>query len=253
MKLISFNVNGIRAIAKKGLLEKIAAFDADIIAFQETKSTVAQANEVLFGSGYEVYGNQAERAGYSGTAILSRVPVLSSQLGIGIAEHDDEGRVVTIELADFFVVNVYVPNSGNGLVRLPYREHWDKAFTQYLNDLQKKKPVIVCGDLNVAHQRIDIARPDANYNKTAGYTQHEIDGLSHLLATGFVDSFRELHPEKVAYSWWSYRGGAREKNIGWRLDYFLVDKRLRKNILDATILQDVHGSDHCPVGLMLSL
>jgi exodeoxyribonuclease-3 len=250
MKIISFNVNGIRAIAKKGLAEILRAIDADIYCFQETKATAAQTAEVLAEMfGYAVYANEAERAGYSGTAILSRIVPQSVSNGIGHAEHDQEGRVVTAVFEDFILVTVYTPNSGNELVRLDYRETWDAAFRAYVQGLRKEKPVIICGDLNVAHQRIDIARPDANYNKTAGYTQREIDGMEHLLAAGFVDSFRHFYPDTVKYSWWSYRGGARQKNIGWRLDYFLVDEQLQSRLKEAFILNEVAGSDHCPVGI----
>jgi exodeoxyribonuclease III len=252
MKLVSFNVNGIRAIAKKGLAEMLREMDADIFCFQETKATEAQTAEALIDvAGYQVFAHEAERAGYSGTAILTRVAPLHIARGIGKPEHDAEGRVLTATFSDFYLVNVYTPNSGNELVRLDYRAVWDAAFKDYVAHLQETKPVIICGDLNVAHQRIDIARPDANYNKTAGFTQTEIDGIDQLLTSGFEDSFRYLHPEEVKYSWWSYRGGARQKNIGWRIDYFLVDRRLMPRLQGAFILNDVPGSDHCPVGINL--
>lgn len=250
MKLISWNVNGIRAVAKKGLNEIIKDFDADIICFQETKAQVSQVQEVLEELGWHVAANEAQRKGYSGTAIMSKEKPLNVTLGIGIEEHDQEGRVVTAEFDTFFVVNVYVPNSGNGLARLDYRTQWDQDFLNYLNGLKSKKEVICCGDMNVCHQEIDIARPKSNYNKTAGYTQKEIDGMTQFIQNGFVDSFRTLHPEKVKYSWWSYRGGAREKNIGWRLDYLLVSEQLMKQVQDSFILNEVMGSDHCPVGII---
>lgn len=252
VKIISFNVNGIRAIAKKGLLTTLENLKADIFCFQETKATAAQVAEVFQNLGsYQVFANQAERAGYSGTAVVTRIAPEKVTYGIGIPEHDNEGRVITATFEHFHLVNVYVPNSGNELVRLDYRHQWDNDFTAYLIALQKTKPVILCGDLNVAHTPMDIARPQANYNKTAGYTQTEIDGLTGLLAKGFVDSYRFKNPETVCYSWWSYRGGAREKNIGWRLDYFIVDQALVKEIATADILTAIEGSDHCPVQLEL--
>ena len=252
MKIISFNVNGIRAIAKKGLLATLENMQADIFCFQETKATAAQVAEVFQEfEGYQVFANQAERAGYSGTAIVTRVAPEQVTYGIGHDVHDNEGRVITATFQNFHLVNVYVPNSGNELVRLDYRSQWDADFTAYLVGLQKSKPVVLCGDLNVALTPMDIARPQANYNKTAGYTQVEIDGLTNLLNKGFVDSYRFKNPETVCYSWWSYRGGAREKNIGWRLDYFVVDQALAPKIGTAEILTTIEGSDHCPVLLEL--
>lgn len=251
MKLISWNVNGIRAVAKKGLIEICESFEADIIGFQETKAQISQVEEVLAPLGYHVCANEAERKGYSGTAIASKEKPLSVTLGIGIEEHDNEGRTVTAEFENFFVVNSYIPNSGQGLKRLEYRETWDDAMLNYLKGLEEKKPVIFCGDMNVCHQAIDLARPKPNYNKSAGYTQKEIDGMSNYINAGFVDSFRTLYPETIKYSWWSYRGGARAKNIGWRLDYFLVSESLMPEVKDSIILNDVMGSDHCPVGLII--
>jgi exodeoxyribonuclease-3 len=251
MKLISWNVNGIRAVAKKGLNDIITGFEADVICLQETKATVEQVKEVLTDLPYHVHANEAERKGYSGTAILSKEEPLSVSYGIGIEEHDNEGRVVTAEFDDFYVVNAYVPNSGSGLKRLDYRAQWDQDLTQYLSGLNELKPVLFCGDLNVCHQEIDIARPKANYNKSAGSTQKEIYGLSNLLDAGFTDSFRHLYPEAVKYSWWSYRGGARAKNIGWRLDYFVVADEFMDQVSDSFILNEVMGSDHCPVGITL--
>ncbi len=249
MKLLSFNVNGIRAAAKKGLLQSIEEIDADVIGFQETKATEDQVREVLFGLDYHIYAFSAEKKGYSGTAIISKTEPLSYQYGIGILEHDGQGRAITCEFEDFYVLNVYVPNSGNGLVRLPYRMTWDAALLNYIKELEKKKPVVYCGDLNVAHTPMDIKNAKSNYNRTPGYTQDEIDGLERYLNAGLVDTFRNLHPEEVKYSWWSYRAGARANNVGWRLDYFLVSDSLMPKVKEAFILNDVLGSDHCPVGI----
>ena len=251
MKLISWNLNGIRAVAKRGLLDIITELDADIICFQETKAQIHQTEEVLAPLGLHVAANEAEKKGYSGTAIVSKTAPLSVIKGIGIEEHDNEGRVITAEFDDFFVVNAYVPNSGQGLKRLDYRQQWDKDFLKYIKGLETKKPVLFCGDLNVCHKEIDIARPKPNYNKSAGYTQVEIDGMDNFVNSGLVDSFRALHPDEVKYSWWSYRGGARQKNIGWRLDYFLVSESLMPKVKQAEILNEVMGSDHCPVSLTL--
>jgi exodeoxyribonuclease-3 len=251
MKLISFNVNGIRASVGKGLHATLHQLDADIVCFQETKATPEQVATALGGvNGYHVHANGALKAGYSGTAIASKEKPLDVQRGIGVNEHDDEGRVVTCVFKDVVTVCVYTPNSGEGLKRLSYREKWDAAFRAYVNNLATGKlPVIVTGDLNVAHQPIDIARPKENYNKTSGYTQQEIDGLSSLLDTGWVDTFRHLHPGVVKYSWWSQRLGARAKNVGWRIDYVLVNKGFEKKVKNAFILNEVMGSDHCPVGI----
>jgi len=253
MKLISFNVNGIRASVKKGLKESLEQIDADVVCFQETKATPEQVAEALTGlNGYELYAYSAERKGYSGTAILTKQKPLSVRKGIGMEEHDQEGRLITLEFEKYYVVTSYVPNSGNGLVRLDYRETWDQALSDYLLGLQKNKPVVFCGDLNVAHTEMDIARPKSNYNKTAGYTQREIDGMDRYIGeAGLIDSFRHLNPETVKYSWWSYRAGAREKNIGWRLDYFLISNSIVNQLKEAFILNEVHGSDHCPVGIVL--
>ncbi|QTN37673.1 exodeoxyribonuclease III [Cryomorphaceae bacterium] len=254
MKFISFNVNGIRASVKKGLLDSLVEMDADAVCFQETKATPEQVAEALTGlQGYHLHAYSAEKKGYSGTAIISKEAPQSVTYGIGIEEHDQEGRVITAEFDEYYLVTAYVPNSGNGLKRLDYRSQWDADMAAYLERLQEQKPVMFCGDLNVAHQEIDIARPKSNYNKTAGYTQKEIDGMDRFLnQTGLVDTFREQHPEEVKYSWWSYRAGAREKNIGWRLDYFLVSKALMPRISSSFILNEVLGSDHCPVGIEMS-
>ncbi|MCB0760441.1 MAG: exodeoxyribonuclease III [Flavobacteriales bacterium] len=252
MKIISWNVNGVRAIMKKGFAERVAEMNPDILCLQETKAQDDQVAEALSElQGWHLVSNSAVRKGYSGTAILSRQKPLSTSRDIGIDEHDQEGRVVVAEFDSFQVVCVYVPNSGNGLARLDYRSGWDKDFQNYLVELDAKKPIIVVGDLNVAHQPIDIARPKSNYNKTAGYTQVEIDGMTSLLNAGFTDSFRHLYPDTVKYSWWSFRGGAREKNIGWRIDYSLVSSQLLPSLKDAFILNEMEGSDHCPVGVVI--
>ncbi len=252
-KLISWNVNGIRAAAKKGFFDRLADMNPDALCLQETKAQDDQVAEVMVDlKGYTLNSNSAEKKGYSGTAILSKATPLAVQADLGVKKHDTEGRILRVEYPEFNLITVYTPNSGNGLKRLEYRQTWDKAFRSYIKALDKEKPVVVCGDLNVAHSDIDLANPKSNYNKTAGYTEQEIDGLTRHLKAGFVDSFRHLHPDATgAYSWWSYRAGARERNVGWRLDYFLVSKRLADNIKSAFILPDVHGSDHCPVGLEL--
>lgn len=253
MKLISFNVNGIRAAEKKGLHQSLEEINADVYCFQETKANEAQVAEVFFGMNhFYVHANEAKRPGYSGTAIASKKEPVSWLKDMGLDEHDKEGRLTGAEFEDFYLVNVYVPNSQNELARLPYRKTWDAALREYMQELEKKKPVILCGDLNVAHRPIDIARPEANYNKSPGYTQAEIDGLDNILAAGYTDSFRYLYPDKVKYSWWSFRAGARARNIGWRLDYFIVSNALRPKLNDAFILNSVEGSDHCPVGIEIN-
>lgn len=254
MKLISWNVNGIRAAVKKEFLDQFAALNADIFCLQETKAQDDQVAEALADlSGYHLSSHSAVKKGYSGVAVLSKSEPLKVTTGIGADEHDQEGRVICLEFEDFFLVNVYVPNSGSGLKRLDYRSEWDQAFANYLSGLLKKKQLIVTGDFNVAHEAIDLARPKANYNKTSGYTQTEIDGMDGLLKVGLFDSFRELYPEKVQYTFWSQRFGARAKNVGWRIDYFLVDHRLRSSVREAFILDQMMGSDHCPLGLEIDL
>ena len=251
-KLISWNVNGIRASVKKGFVDRVAEMQPDVLCLQETKAQddqVAEALESL--EGYHVFSNSAVKKGYSGTAILTRAEPATVQPNLGVKKHDLEGRVLRAEYPDFNLVTVYTPNSGNGLKRLEYRQTWDKAFRTYIKKLDAEKPVVVCGDLNVAHEPIDLANPKSNYNKTPGYTQAEIDGLSRHLKLGLVDTFRQLHPEEVAYSWWSMRTNARERNIGWRLDYFLASKRVMDNVTAAYIMPEIHGSDHCPVALEL--
>lgn len=254
MRIASWNLNGIRAVASKGLIEIIDTQlgKPDIICFQETKAQDDQVSEALLGlHGYHISSNSAETKGYSGVAILSKQKPLSVEKGMGIKEFDHEGRVLTLEFDDFYVVSVYTPNSQNELRRLPYRKEWDQVFIAYLNKLRAKKPVICCGDLNVAHQEIDIARPKSNYNKSAGYTQEEIDGFSQLLSSGFIDTFRHFHPTSIEYSWWSYRMNAREKNIGWRIDYILASHELKDKLKNGWINSEVFGSDHCPIGLEL--
>lgn len=254
MKIISWNVNGIRAVQGKGFSETLAQLDADCILLQETKAQPEQIDTALAHiDGYQLYSNSAERKGYSGVALLTKHPPLQVGNDIGIAEHDQEGRVLSAEFEHFILVNVYVPNSGQGLARLDYRQSWDRDFLAYMQQAAGRKPLIIGGDFNVAHQEIDIARPKANYNKTAGYTQTEIDGFSHLLGAGFTDTFRHFHPDAVAYSWWSFRANARAKNIGWRIDYLLASQPLLGKIKQAFILPEITGSDHCPVGIEIEI
>ncbi len=251
MKILSFNVNGIRAIVGKSFIADMQEIDFDIICLQETKATVEQVKLAVAPlSDYHVYANEAEKKGYSGTAILSKTLPKSVAYGIGKSEHDQEGRVVCLEYEDFYLVNVYVPNSGNTLLRLPYRKTWDIDFCSYLKKLEETKPVVVCGDFNVAHKSIDLARPKPNYNKSAGHMQEEIDGLDRYVDSGFIDSFRSFSPTtENHYSWWSYRAGARQRNIGWRIDYFLVSESLVPKLSAAEIHSEILGSDHCPVSI----
>lgn len=253
MKIISWNVNGIRAIAKKNFFSDLQQLNPDILCLQETKANPQQVAETLDSlKGYTIFANSAEKAGYSGTAIISKTDPVSVSMGIDILEHDGEGRVICFETKEFFLVNVYVPNSGSELKRLGYRQEWDLAFFNYLKNLEKTKPVIVCGDLNVAHKAVDLANPKANYNKYAGYMQEEIDGMDRFVNGGLTDTFRTLYPDaKQRYSWWSYRAGARSKNIGWRIDYFLVSEFFMPKVKEAFIREDIEGSDHCPVGIVL--
>jgi exodeoxyribonuclease-3 len=254
MKIISWNVNGIRSVQSKGFAEILARLDADCILLQETKAQADQIDKALEGiDGYHIYSNCAERKGYAGVTILSRHEPLQIIHDIGIAEHDQEGRVIVAEFEDFYLLNVYVPNSGEALARLDYRQSWDLEFLAYCQQLQSKKPIIACGDFNVAHREIDIARPKPNYNKSAGYTQVEIDGFSRFLDAGLVDTYRHFHPDTVAYSWWSFRGGARARNVGWRIDYVLTSKAMVGKVKQAFILPDITGSDHCPVGIEIDL
>jgi exodeoxyribonuclease III len=251
MKIISWNVNGIRAVMKKGFLDFVQKENPDILCLQETKAHPDQVDEML--KEYENhYWNSAEKKGYSGTAIFSKIKPLSVQYGIDKENHKGEGRIIALEFQKYFLVTVYTPNSGEGLKRLDYRKEWDEKFLQYLKKLEKSKTVIVCGDLNVAHTEIDLANPKSNYNKTAGYTQTEIDGLQKYFDHGFIDTFREFNKEPKQYSYWSYRMSARSRNVGWRIDYFLVSKNLMNEVKKAFILQEVLGSDHCPVGITLT-
>lgn len=251
-KIISFNVNGIRAIAQKSFLPDMQTVDADIICLQETKATVEQVKETVATlSEYQVFANEAEKKGYSGTAILTKIKPISVEYDMGIAEHDTEGRVICAEYDSYYLVTVYVPNSGSELLRLGYRQTWDADFLAYLKKLEDKKPVLVCGDFNVAHKAIDLARPKQNYNKAAGYMQEEIDGMDAFHQAGLIDTFRALNPEEVKYSWWSYRAGARQKNIGWRIDYFLCSESFMPSVKESFILNEVLGSDHCPVGIVV--
>ncbi|HRP53831.1 MAG TPA: exodeoxyribonuclease III [Fluviicola sp.] len=253
MKLLSFNVNGIRAITAKTFISDMKTLDYDVICLQETKATVEQVQEAVKSLGYEyVYANEASRKGYSGTAIISKSKPLSVSYDMGVGTHDDEGRIICAEYEQFYLVTVYVPNSGSELLRLPYRQTWDEDFLKYLKNLETKKPVVVCGDFNVAHQAIDLARPKENYNKAAGYMQEEIDGMNAFTSQGFIDSWRLIHGDEVKYTWWSYRAGARQKNIGWRIDYFLVSTSIKNKVKDAFIHNEIMGSDHCPVGLILA-
>ncbi len=249
MKLISWNVNGIRSVLGKGLHDFLAAEQADIVCLQETKARAEQVPDTF--DGYEIVWNSAEKAGYSGTAIFSKVPPISVRLGLGLDIHDKEGRVITAEFADFYVVNVYVPNSKRELTRLDYRvKSWGPDFRAYLKNLEKTKPVIFCGDLNVAHKEIDIARPKANV-MNAGFTIEERTDFDSFLAEGFIDTFRELESGPNHYTWWSYQSQARERNIGWRIDYVCISPELRPRLKEAFIRPHVTGSDHCPVGVVL--
>ena len=248
MKFVSWNVNGLRAIMTKGFDEIFASFNADFVCLQETKMQAGQLDYCP--NGYQAYFNYAEKKGYSGVAIYTRYTPLSVTQGIGVPEHDTEGRVVTLEYDTFFLVCVYTPNAQDELKRLEYRMSWEDAFRKYLMRLDSKKGVIVCGDLNVAHEEIDLARPKDNRNNP-GFSDQEREKMTRLLRSGFTDTFRALYPTKVQYSWWSYRMMAREKGIGWRIDYFLISDRLRPALSAATIHDDVFGSDHCPVSIEL--
>lgn len=246
MKLFSWNVNGLRACMNKGFADFLAEYAPDIICLQETKMQREQADFVF--PGYEEFWNSAEKKGYSGTAIFTKQNPLNVTYGLGIAEHDKEGRVITAEFADFYLVTVYTPNSQRGLARLDYRMQWEVVFREYLERLDAQKPVIVCGDLNVAAEEIDLKNPKTN-RTNAGFSDEERAKFRELKAAGFVDTFRYLHPEEVKYSWWSYMFKAREKNAGWRIDYFLVSERIKDNVQTAAIHNEVFGSDHCPVSI----
>ena len=249
MKLISWNVNGLRACEGKGFSDTFRRLDADFFCLQETKMQPGQL-DLLF-DGYESYWNSAEKKGYSGTAIFTRHKPLSVTYGIGIDEHDREGRVITMEMQDFYLICCYTPNSQDGLKRLDYRMQWEDDFQAYLQRLDAQKPVILCGDLNVAHEEIDIKNPKTN-RRNAGFTDEERQKFTELLGRGFKDTFRTLYPQQVTYSWWSYRFQARQKNSGWRIDYFVVSERLMERVSEAKIHTDILGSDHCPVELDLA-
>ena len=248
MKFISWNVNGLRACVGKEFEQQFKDLDADFFCLQETKMQAGQLD--LSFPGYESYWNYADKKGYSGTAIFTKHKPLSVTYGIDIDEHDHEGRVITLEMEDFYLVTVYTPNSQDGLRRLDYRMKWEDDFQAYLHKLDEKKPVIVCGDMNVAHQEIDLKNPKTN-RKNAGFTDEEREKMTQLLSNGFIDTFRTLYPEQVTYSWWSYRFRAREKNTGWRIDYFLISERLKDRLEDAKIHTEIMGSDHCPVEIIL--
>ncbi len=248
MKFISWNVNGLRACVGKEFEQQFKDLDADFFCLQETKMQAGQLD--LSFPGYESYWNYADKKGYSGTAIYTKHKPLSVTYGIDIDEHDHEGRVITLEMEDFYLVTVYTPNSQDGLRRLEYRMKWEDDFQAYLHKLDEKKPVIVCGDMNVAHQEIDLKNPKTN-RKNAGFTDEEREKMTQLLGNGFIDTFRTLYPEQVTYSWWSYRFRAREKNTGWRIDYFLISERLKDRLEDAKIHTEIMGSDHCPVEIIL--
>lgn len=248
MKFISWNVNGLRAVAGKGFADIFDGFDADFVCLQETKLQAGQLDLEFLG--YTSYWNYAEKKGYSGTCIYTREEPLGVTYGIGIPEHDTEGRVVTLEMPGFYLVNVYTPNSQDGLRRLPYRMEWEDAFREYLCGLKERKGVVVCGDMNVAHEEIDLKNPATNH-LNAGFSDEERGKMTELLGAGFVDSWRLQHPEEAKYSWWSYRMAARERNVGWRIDYFLVSDSLRERIVSTDIHNEIYGSDHCPVELVL--
>lgn len=251
MKFISWNVNGLRACDGKGFREAFAALDADFFCLQETKMQPGQLDMAF--DGYQSYWNSAEKKGYSGTAVFTRHKPLGVTFGLGMEEHDREGRVITVEMENFYLVTVYTPNSQDGLRRLDYRMAWDDAFRAYLQKLDVRKPVIVCGDLNVAHREIDLKNPKTN-RRNAGFTDEERQKFTELLDAGFTDTFRHFHPDaEGAYSWWSYRFKAREKNAGWRIDYFLTSDRLQPQLLSAAIHNEVFGSDHCPVEVVIDL
>jgi len=252
MKLISWNVNGLRAAINKGFIDFFKSIDADIFCVQETKMQEGQA-EIEFNQGYYTYFNSAIKKGYSGTAVFTKKAPISVSYGIGIEEHDKEGRIITLEFEKFYLVNCYTPNSKRELERLGYRQIWEDEIRKYLSKLSKTKPVIMCGDLNVAHKEIDLKNSKANRGN-AGFTDEERNKMTELLNAGFTDTYRYLYPDKQdVYSWWSYMGRAREKNIGWRIDYFIVSKDIEKNINEAMIYPEIMGSDHCPVGLEIKL
>ena len=250
MKFISWNVNGIRAAAKKGALEFMESSGAAFICLQETKATREIVEGMGWNNGLKVFANEAEKKGYSGTAIVTRHEPVSATYGLGIEEHDNEGRVVTLEFDDFFLTNVYTPNAQNELRRLPYRREWNKAFLERMLKLERSKPVVFCGDLNVAHMEDDLANPKTN-RRNAGFSDEERADFGALVESGFIDTFREFTQGNGHYSWWSFRANARARNVGWRIDYFLISESLRPRLVSAGILADIMGSDHCPVTMEL--
>ena len=253
--LVSWNVNGIRAIMKKDFFKDLKVLNPDVLCLQEIKAQPEDAQKAFSViEDYHIYTNSSKaRKGYSGTAILSKEKPLNIRFDMEVEEHDQEGRVITAEFASYFLVTVYTPNSGEGLKRLDYRTTWDIAFKAYILSLEQTKPVVICGDLNVANKEIDIARPKPNYNVSSGYTQKEIDGLESLLSAGYLDTFRKYYPEEIKYSWWNYRFQSRTRNVGWRIDYFLASTALEGQLDDALIYNEVMGSDHCPIGLKITL
>ena len=249
MKIVSWNVNGLRAVIKNGFIDSVSTIDPDILCIQETRAHKDQISIDL--SEYTKYWNSAEKKGYSGTAVFSKIEPISVSFGLGIPEHDNEGRVITLEFNDFYLVNVYTPNSQHELVRLEYRQIWDSDFLAFIKRLEETKPVVFCGDLNVAHKEIDLKNPKSN-ERNPGFTIEERTDFDRYIESGFIDTFREFNQEPGNYTWWSYRFNARAKNIGWRIDYFCISASLRPRLKDAFILKDVMGSDHCPVGIILS-
>ncbi len=255
LHLVSWNVNGIRAIVKKDFIKDVRDMNPDALCLQETKGQPEEVRSALqLLDGYHIYVNSSKaRKGYSGTAILAKEKPEEVTYDLGIEAHDQEGRVIAAEFSKFFLVTVYTPNSGEGMKRLNYRQEWDQAFRKFILGLEAKKPVIICGDLNVAHTEIDLARPKPNYNKTSGYTQQEIDGIDNLLNAGYIDTFRTFYPEEIKYSWWNYKYNARARNVGWRIDYFLASTKINEQVKESEIYNQYLGSDHCPVGIRLDI
>ncbi|OGS74295.1 MAG: exodeoxyribonuclease III [Flavobacteria bacterium RIFCSPLOWO2_12_FULL_35_11] len=254
MRIVSWNVNGLRAIINKDFIESVKKMNPDILCVQETKAANNEVSQTLLPfTNYFIHNNSADRKGYSGTALLSKIKPININDSISMVDGDSEGRLICAEYPNFYLVNVYAPNSGQELERLGYKKVWNSNFLEYLKDLDKVKPVIACGDFNVAHHPIDLKNDAANYNKTAGYTQIEIDGMNAITNAGFVDSFRYFHPKEVAYTYWTYRFNSRAKNVGWRIDYFLISESLINKVKSATINQDFYGSDHCPISLEIDI
>ena len=254
MNIVSWNVNGIRAAVKKDFIESAKKMEPDILCLQETKAADDEIQKALLPlNNYLIYCNSAKKKGYSGTALLSKNKPIKIFDFINEVDEDKEGRLICAEYANFYLINVYVPNAGQTLERLDYKQHWNSRFLAYLKDLEKAKPIIACGDFNVAHRPVDLKNDKANYNKTAGYTQIEINGMDAIIQAGFVDSFRYFHPDKVEYTYWNYRFNARERNVGWRIDYFLISNALINKVKSVNINSDFYGSDHCPISLEIEL